>query len=127
MDTNLAGMSPKDRLLLRSQAEPWTPEEVGAYIGGICFGTTVASSDFGEYPLAWILTDDGKPVTVHAFHATLRKVVERLVAGDRFDCVYEGTKPSKVRGQSDVHLYQCEVTKGVGFASPAANFAEQPF
>lgn len=106
-----AGIDPNDiGSLLDLDAEPWgtaenPPPEGSKLVGWVVAKTTRDDSPFGPYPIVTVLTEDGKLVSLHAFHRITRDLAGAAQQGDRIGVKFKGRKPSAVSGQSDYYNY----------------------
>jgi hypothetical protein len=121
---------PSEIALLQAEAEGWRPEK-GEQIDGVVLGVKVGTSTFGEYPIVFILTKDGNPVAVHAFHTTLQNelISSRPERGDAIFVAYLGPKENweGPKGYDPPEIYAVAVTKPDGKpADPWARFAPAP-
>lgn len=106
-----AGIDPDDlNSLLDLEAESWgtaesPPPEGAKLVGWIVSVEQREDGPFGAYPIATILSEDGKLVKLHAFHTVLSGRVAAANAGDRIGVKYKGRKASSTPGQSDYYDY----------------------
>jgi hypothetical protein len=83
-------------------APSWDPNlDDGMNIEGVIEAIDKRTTDYGEYPIITIRTDDNKAVAVHAARSIIKQDVNELLlkhgmkVGDRFGAFYLGPKTSK--------------------------------
>lgn len=81
---------------LDTEAVGWRPV-AGEKLTGVIVDISEGSSDYGTYPLVEISADDGRTVTVHAFHTVLKNELasKKPNVGDRIGIKYVGIPPGK--------------------------------
>lgn len=97
-------------------AEGWKPEP-GDVIKGVVEDLSLAYSEYGNYPVVTIRTDDGS-VAVHAFHQTLRGKLEELqpVKGDTIGVKYYGeVKPEGAKRSYHKYRVKSDTANQGGF------------
>lgn len=89
----------------------WRPEAGDSIMGTVAYVST-GQGNFGEYPMLAVVSRDGEPVMVHAFHTVLRNEIERQdpQTGDKLFLKYRGEGKAK-EGQDAPHLYTLIVDK----------------
>jgi len=82
--------------MLDSFPEGWRPQPADKLIG-VVIGSETRTTDYGEYPIHTVRTDDGRDVAVHAYHTVLRRELEKLQprVGDRIGIAYHGPHPTR--------------------------------
>lgn len=82
--------------LLDSFPEPWRPK-VGDKVIGLIISLESRTTEYGEYPIVILRTDEGQDFAVHAFHTVARRELEKLQPrlGDRIGIAYHGPHPTK--------------------------------
>ena len=91
----------------------WNPAEGDKLSGTVLYVVEAVDSEFGEYPMIGVATDDGEAVNVHAFHTVMRNALDRwkVSPGDRIGIKYKGRKESKIAGRSPYGDYNVIVQK----------------
>lgn len=121
-------MSLKDKLNREKRnAEAWTPEP-GDLIEGTVVDLSSNETEYGEYPIVVIETEDGEEVAIHAYHAVLQRAIEkkRPVEGDLFGAKYLG-KTSPKKGKNPYHDYNVEIERaGASPTSSASSATREP-
>lgn len=81
---------------LDTEAVGWRPEP-GEKLTGVIVDISEGSSDYGTYPLLEVQADDGRVVSVHAFHTVLKNELasKKPNVGDRIGIKYVGIPAGK--------------------------------
>jgi len=103
---------------LEAQTEPWMPEPGDKIVGRIVELSTL-ESQYGEYPLIIVATDDGREFAIHCFRTVLKNEVakKRPQIGDRIGVKYFGKQPDK-----DFHGYKLVLERGAGIVPETIDF-----
>jgi hypothetical protein len=82
--------------LLDSFPEGWRPQP-GDKLIGVVIGLEKRTTEYGEYPIVTVRTDEGKDYAFHAFHTVAKGELEKLqpMVGDRIGIAYHGPHPTK--------------------------------
>jgi hypothetical protein len=82
--------------MLDAFAEGWRPN-VGDKLIGIVIGIESRTTEFGEYPILTIRTDEGDDFAFHAYHTVAKREIEKLQprVGDRIGIAYHGPHPTR--------------------------------
>ena len=107
-------LQPAGIAALMSEASGWRPEE-GDEVEGVVLGVKMATSDFGTYPIVFVLGNDDEPVALHCFHTALQNemTTQRPERGDDVYVKYLGPKSDydSSKGYKAPELYSVLVTK----------------
>jgi hypothetical protein len=76
---------------LDSFPEPWKPS-AGDKLAGEIISIDVRETEYGEYPIVTVLTNDGRELSFHAFHTVARNEIAKLEpeVGERIGIAYHG-------------------------------------
>jgi hypothetical protein len=99
--------------LLDSFAEGWRPN-AGDKLTGVVIGLETRTTEYGEYPIVTVRTDDGTDFAFHAFHTVAKRELEKLQprVGDWIGIAYHG--PHTTKGYE---RYRIIITRDTGGAT----------
>lgn len=112
---NSKALLPSGIANLMAEAPGWRPE-VGDEIEGQVLGVKINwSGGFDPYPIVFVVSDDGEPVALHAFHTTFKNELEsqRPERGDRIYVKFFGEKQNweGPKGYDPPRIYAVLVSK----------------
>lgn len=94
---------------LDQETEPWMAEPGDKLVGRIVELSTM-ESQYGDYPLVIVQTDDGKEMAFHAFRTVAKQEIARHKpqVGDRIGIKYLGRLPDKTYDGYKIRIIRSE-------------------
>ena len=82
--------------MLDSFPEGWRPTP-GDKLVGVTIGLETRTTEYGDYPIVTLRTDEGRDFAFHAYHTVARRELEKLQpkVGDRIGIAYHGPHPTR--------------------------------